>query len=580
MPETRTLPISAEHREFTVKVNGEAIGREYQLLSVSVIKSVNKIAGARLVYLDGTAAAGGFPLSNSDRLIPGQKIEILAGALNDPVSLFKGMIIRQEVKTRQNSASQLIVECRHAAFKLTVGRENAYFFDRSDSQIIEEIFKKAGIEAEVDKTNVIHPHQVQYNSTAWDFLLSRAEVNGKIILTDDDRVKVKTPNFTGNPVCTLQYGSTILEMDAEIDARCQYNGVKSVTWDAGRQSVVEKEAKDPDLDAPGNLSGKNLAKVTDLPFYRLQHPALGEEEAQAWADARWLQSKMGKVNGRIKCEGIATVNPGDLVKLSGVGDRYNGNVFVTGVRHEANLVGGWKTHIQFGTGNQWLSAERDITAPPAAALLPGINGLQIGIVVSNEDPDGEHRVRVKMPLVNEGEEGTWARVASVDAGNGRGFFFRPEIGDEVVLGFFNDDPRQAVILGMLHSSAKAPPLTGSDKNHRKGYQSRSKMQFFFDDEKKTIRLETPAGNKLNLNEEKKELRLEDQNGNKIVMNSDGIQIQSNKAIVLKVATSVTFESSDSITIKAGNQLTLTGNAGAELSSTAITNVKGSLVQIN
>ena len=99
--------------------------------------------------------------------------------------------------------------------------------------------------------------------------------------------------------------------------------------------------------------------------------------------------------------------------------------------------------------------------------------MQIGIVVSNEDPDGEHRVRVRMPLVSADEDGTWARVAVLDAGDERGFFFRPEVGDEVVLGFLSDDPRQAVILGMLHSSAKAAPLQGSDDNHEKVFQSRS-----------------------------------------------------------------------------------------------------------
>ena len=53
----RTLPIPAAHREFTVKVEGEVVGRESQLLTVSVVKAVNRLASARLAYLDGTAAA-------------------------------------------------------------------------------------------------------------------------------------------------------------------------------------------------------------------------------------------------------------------------------------------------------------------------------------------------------------------------------------------------------------------------------------------------------------------------------------------------------------------------------------------
>ena len=353
-----------------------------------------------------------------------------------------------------------------------------------------------------------------------------------------------------------------------------------MTWDAAQQSLLEKEAADPNLNAPGNLSSDELAAVMALDYYRLQHVAVSEDEAQAWADAQWLKSQMSKLSGRVKCEGIASVNPGDIVTLSGMGDRYNGNVFVTGVRHDFDLVQGWKTHIQFGNVEKWLAEEHNIAAPPAAALLPGVNGLQIGVVVSNEDPDGEHRVRVKMPLVNDEEDGTWARVAAVDAGHERGFFFRPEIGDEVVLGFLNDDPRQAVILGMLHSSAKASPLQGSDDNHEKVYQSRSKMKIYLDDEKKVMQLETPAGNKLTLSEEDKAIKIEDQNDNKITMTQDGIKIESSKAIELKAGTELTIESGTSLSAKGGTDLKLEGTSGAEFSSTATTKVKGSLVQIN
>ena len=361
----------------------------------------------------------------------------------------------------------------------------------------------------------------------------------------------------------------------------KYSVVKSLTWDAAQQSVLEKEATNPNLSTPSNLSSDDLAAVVGLDYYRLQHIAVSEEEAQAWADAQWLKSQMSKVSGRVKCEGLATVNLGDIVTLSGVGDRYNGNVFVTGVRQDFDLVQGWKTHIQFGNVDKWFADEHEhISAAPASALLPAVQGLQIGVVVSNEDPDGEHRVRVKMPLVNPDEDGTWARVASVDAGNERGFFFRPEIGDEVVLGFFNDDPRQAVILGMLHSSANAAPLQGSDDNHQKVYQSRSKMKLSFDDEKKVIQLETPAGNKFTLSEEDKAIKLEDQNGNKITMNSVGIKIESSKAITLKSGTELSIESGTSLSTKGGTSLKLEGTSAAELSSTATTTIKGSLVQIN
>jgi Rhs element Vgr protein len=580
MAPQRTLPIPAAHREFIVKVNGTAVGREHQLLALTITKSANRISSARLVYLDGAASSGDFPLSNTDTFIPGREIEILAGEANDAASLFRGLVIRQSLKVRDHTAPQLIVECRHKAVKLTVGRRNAYFFDQTDSDIIQALLAQAAIDADVEHTSVSHKQQVQYYATDWDFLLTRSEANGKLVFTNNDSVTVKGPSFRGASVCTLAFGSTIIEMDAEIDARMQYSAVKSFTWDAAQQSVLDKEAEDPGVSGPGNLTSDGLAEVLGLEHYCLQHTAVTGEEAQAWADAQWLKSQMSRVSGRVKCEGIGTIHPGDIVTLSGVGERYSGNVFVTGVRHDFDTAQGWKTHLQFGNADSWLAETHDVSAVSASALLPGVSGLQIGIVVSNEDPDGEHRVRVRMPLVDKDEDGAWARVASPDGGDDRGFFFRPEIGDEVLLGFLNDDPRRPVILGMLHSSAKPAPLSGSDENNKKGYQSRSKMKLFFDDDKKAIQIETPAGNRIRLSEEDKAITIEDQNGNKIEMTADGIRLESVKELSLKAGTELKLESGTSFSAKGGANLKLEGSGGTEVSSSGITKIRGSMVQIN
>ena len=65
----------------------------------------------------------------------------------------------------------------------------------------------------------------------------------------------------------------------------------------------------------------------------LRHAALVEAEAQAWADGEWLRSRVNKVSGRGKCEGIGALKPGDVVVLAGVGTRFNGKVFVLSLIH-------------------------------------------------------------------------------------------------------------------------------------------------------------------------------------------------------------------------------------------------------
>jgi Rhs element Vgr protein len=576
MSDTRTLPIAAEHREFIVKADGQEVSRKHQLVSVDISVTVNRIGRARLVYVDGAAASSSFPLSDSALFKPGQRIEILAGSSDEQESLFDGIVVRHGVRVSERAGSRLIVECRHAAMKLAVTRRSVNYFDCSDSDIIDELLSAAGVDADIESTTVTHKQVVQYLSTDWDFLLARAQANGKLVWCEGDTLIVRAPSVDAEPVCTLLYGATLLEFAAEIDARLQVDSLHGLSWDSAQQELIDVEGAAPELDAPGNLSSSELADVAGCRL-DLCHVALCEAEAQAWADGTGVYRRLNQISGYAKCVGIGSVRPGTVVELSGVGERFNGKVFVSAVRHEYGAVQGWKTHIQFG--GVPLEPAASAPAPAVGGLLAPASGLHIGIVTSNEDPDGEHRVRIRLPLLGD-DDGLWARVASVDAGDDRGFFIRPEIGDEVVIGFLDTDPRHPVILGMLHSSAKAAPLQGSDDNHQKLYKSRSGMRLHFDDEKKIMTLDTPSGNALILNEDEESLTLMDQNGNKIALSADGIVLESAKALTIKASTELSLESGTALTVEGGTELALKGAAQAELSCDAITKITGSVVQIN
>ena len=208
------------------------------------------------------------------------------------------------------------------------------------------------------------------------------------------------------------------------------------------------------------------------------------------------------------------------------------------------------------------------------------------VTALENDPDGEDRIKVRLPIVSADEEGTWARLATLDAGNERGTYFRPELEDEVIVGFLNDDPRDAVVLGMCHSSAKPSPETATDNNHLKGYVSREKLKLTFDDEKKIVAIETPEGNKLNLSEDAKGISLEDQNGNKITLDDSGITLDSSKDIVIKASKDFKVEGANA-ELKADQSFKASGSSSVELSgaSTTIkgdasTTIKGGMVQIN
>jgi len=567
-------------------IEGTQISGEFNILSIYVSRELNRIPSAEIRLQDGEASKATFKASNTGHFIPGKKIEIQLGYRSQNEPVFKGIIIKHSIKIRKNGA-QLIIECRDEAVKMTAAANSRYYSDKKDSDIMEDIIGRYGLQKDIAPTQVQLKEIVQYEASDWDFLLCRAEANGLIVRVEDGKIIVARPAVAEKSVLSVKYGASLLELDAEIDARWQSKGITAQSWNASDQELLAAEAKEPAINSHGNLGADSLAAVLGGDAHILRHVGkLSQPELQAWADGRLLKERMAKVRGRAKFQGFAGVMPDKLIELSGVGERFEGKLYVSGVRHSF-AQGNWETDVQLGLNPGLFAEAYTLGPPPAGGLLPAISGLHIGIVtVLENDPDGEDRIKIRLPTVSSSEDGSWARIATLDAGKERGMFFRPEIGDEVVVGFLNDDPRHPVVLGMCHSSAKPSPEAAKDDNHRKGYVSREKLKLVFDDEKKTITLETPGGNKMKFSEEDKGIVLEDQNGNKITLDDSGIKIESSKDLVLKAAKDIKIEGMNT-ELKAQSAFKASGSGSAEISG-ASTTIKGSataviqggIVQIN
>ncbi|HET9278103.1 MAG TPA: type VI secretion system tip protein VgrG, partial [Flavitalea sp.] len=413
---------------------------------------------------------------------------------------------------------------------------------------------------------------------------------GMVLLAQDGKVNVMKPVVQSSAVLTLVFGATIEDLEVEMDARTQWQQVTASSWNYVGQSVFEAQASGSAIQEAGNIKGQDLGKGVSPEDLQLKHSGLlSEPELKAWTEAFLLKSRLSKIRGRLKIKGSSAVKAGDTITLKGLGQRFNGLVFVSGVRHEYQ-EGIWTTQLQVGMSPAWFHNSDNIIDTPAAGLLPAVNGLQIGTVVQlQNDPDGEHRILVRMPMVDNQADGTWARMASLDAGAERGYFFRPDIGDEVIVGFINGDPRFAVVLGMLHSSAKPAAETASDDNYIKSLVTRSKLKTTWDDEHTVMTMETPNKNTIKISDKSGEegIVMKDQYGNSITLDKNGITIKSYKDIkteatagsTLKAGTDISVEGL-SISEKASTTLSLEGQASTTLKGAAMVTIQGGIVKIN
>ncbi|SEW46776.1 Rhs element Vgr protein [Chitinophaga sp. YR573] len=604
MPAPSPLNIADATLRLTILVEGNAIQDKYPIVSVDITHEVNKISYAEIVFTDGTddpaddGVAGDLPGSDGTDFLPGNTIAITAGYGEDTeVSVFKGVIVKQAVRISGATTFQLVVTCKHSAVKMTYNKRESEFTDSADSDIITKIIGTYGLTATVDSTTGQQELMFQKSATDWDFILARAAFNGYITTLDDDKVIVGKPLFSSEAVLRVAMGESIISFNAELSAEKQPPSIEAAAWDPQTLALITSSATEPTVNAHGNLSAQTLSGKLDQKALQLISTApLPQDQLKAWADSSLLRLRMSAMKGRVSFIGNAIPKPGKLIELAGVGARFNGKAFVSAVNHKMD-DGEWTTTVRFGLNEKPIYEKEQFSYPPANGQMPAIQGLQIAKVVKiSEDPGAEYRIQVKPASNATDQKGIWARLASYYATSAAGVVFCPEVGDEVILGFLENDPRFPIVLGSLFSKSNTPPVTQADeKNNIKAIYTRSLLQINFDDDKKIIKITTPGNNMITLSDDGKSIEIKDQNSNSFKMNDSGITMDSPKDITIKATGNINMEATGKVSVKATQDLemagmnikqtaqmalTAKGTASAEVSASGQTVIKGGIVMIN
>lgn len=581
-----------------IKSNGNVIESSIGIISVNIFYQVNHIAYAELEIRDGDIADQTFEVSSGNTFKPGSTITIDAGYGTEDETIFEGVVTNHAIRISENNQTTLNVTCKDQAIAMTIARKSQCYLKQKDSDIINSLISNySSISADsVDSTSVEHDELVQFNCSDWDFMLTRAEANGLVVANQKNKLSVEAPSVSDSAALVVTYGTDLINFCAEVDARYQFSSVTSTAWDPSTQSMLSQQSAATEISNQGNLSASELANVLGIGEYRMQTSASYTQDSLTnWAKGQRAKSMLAKVRGTVTFQGNAKAKINSLIELAGVGDRFNGSHYIGAVHHRIEQ-GQWLTTVDLGLAPVWSAEHRDLGAPPASGWLPPVDGLQIGVVTQlNEDPQTQYRIKVKVPALGDGNNEVWARLSSYYATNESGNFFIPEIDDEVLLGYINQDPGQPIILGSLYSSKKAMPYELTQENYTKAIVTKNKLKIEFDDDKKIITITTPGENSITLSDDEKSITLADQNSNTVTLDDSGITLDSPKDITISAKGNISLKSIGDTSIdatgdanikgmnvsaQADTTLTAKGSASAELSASGNTTIKGAIVNIN
>jgi phage protein D/phage baseplate assembly protein gpV len=536
--------------QFYIKIDGADAPEEVMsaLIEVSVEDSIHLPDMFAIRLHDH-----GLHFVDAETFAEGKEVEISAAPREggSPTQLVTGEITAVEPDFALDATPTLTIWGYDRSHRLHRGRHTRSFLQMTDSDIANRIAQEEGLRAEADSTREVHDYMFQNNQTNMEFLHARAAAIGYELY-----VRERTLHFceaSQEEGLTLEWGGNLRSFRPRLTTAQQVSEVIVRGWDpATKQGIMGRATEGRGAPSIGeDRSGSHIAAEA---FQRGRQQVIVDRPvgSQAQADAL-AQSLLDQLaSGFVKAKGLAFGDPrlkaGKLVTVDSVGDRFSGQYYITASVHVYKAEGyvtsfsvtGKQPHTLF----QLLEKEDR-----------GGRGVVVGIVTNNDDPEGLGRVKVRLPWLAEDEESTWARIASPMAGQDRGFYYLPEVNDEVLLAFEHGDIHRPYVLGALWNGRDSPPeansavLDGSGQVVKRIIKSRAGHTITIDD--------TTGGGGITI---------EDSGGNKIAIDSGSGGMQ--------------LDVSGDLEIQARGRVTINGQGGVEITSSGTVSVRGSTINLN
>ena len=412
--------------------------------------------------------------------------------------------------------------------------------DRTIVDVVKKLCEQAKVQLELSPAfKETKDFICQYEESDFDFIRRLAHQYQEWMYFDGTKLIFGKPRKLADPI-RLEYGTTLSSLDIGLQTLARSEQVFSYHSGADR----EMQRMTPDL-AYGHdkLAGDafraslgifskparqhalpRISNETELVNY------MGRKQAAETAETHYITAESQVPTLRVGS--VVSLYSSFLERVGNLSEESLGNFIIIEITHEVSQGSYYK--------NRFKAIPATIKALPSPKVRMPLAETQMATVLSNADPQGKGRVRVRMNWQTDGMQTGWVRVMTPDGGSSsdvksnRGFVFIPEVGDQVLLGFRHGDPARPYVMGSLFNGTTGGG--GGSNNSIKSLKTRSGISVILNDDNKSLAIKDAGGSSIWL----------DGNGN--------IQITAPHSINF-TSTNITINAHNNTHISSGNNLT-------------------------
>ena len=460
--------------------------------------------------------------------------------------------------------------------------------DRTIGDVVKKLCEQAKVQLELNPAfKETKDFICQYEESDFDFIRRLAHQYQEWMYFDGTKLIFGKPRKLADPI-RLEYGTTLSSLDIGLQTLARSEQVFSYHSGADR----EMQRMTPDL-AYGHdkLAGEafraslgmfskparqhalpRISNETELVNY------MGRKQAAETAETHYITAESQVPTLRVGS--VISLYSSFLERVGNLSEESLGNFIIIEITHEVSQGSYYK--------NRFKAIPATIKAMPSPKVRMPLAETQMATVLSNADPEGKGRVRVRMNWQTDGMQTSWVRVMTPDGGSSsdvksnRGFVFIPEVGDQVLLGFRHGDPARPYVMGILFNG-----VTGSGgfaANHKKSLTTLSGSTVTFDDTAHTILLQTTRANKIFIDElngtitisSAEEVNVNTKNVNINASENMNVNVGKNFTMQVGEQSSINIGKDSSLSINGSSVLSIMEDAKSSISGDQTTNIYGNM----